>query len=593
MNFDQIKIFILLFAIFAFLIWGRYRYDLVAFAALIVAYIVGVVPKANVFDGFGHPATVIVGLVLIVSRGLSNSGAIELLARYVIDGARGLRANISIMSGVAAALSAMMNNVAALALLMPIDMQAAARSKRSPALTLMPLSFASILGGMVTLIGTPPNVVIATFRESTSIGEPFEMFDFAPVGLAVAVAGIVFITFVGWRLLPRHRAGETSDEHSLRIQEYISEATVPLGSKLVGHTVRHIERLCENELTVMAIIRGAQRLLAPPGIEHLREGDVLILEGDPAVLKPLFDQGMLTQLGGQDIKAEHVRSDEVRLVEAVLMPNSPIEGQSMRGLRIHDRYGVNLLAVARRGRAPMARLANIRFRTGDVLLLQGERETMHQVLEVLGCLPLAERGLKLGSRSSVLLPLAIFAAAIAAAAIGLVPVQVAFVTAVVGLVLTRSVTLREAYESIEWPIIVLLGALIPVGEALQETGGTGLIAGTVLALTGDRPVWMMLATLMLVSMILSDLIHNSPTAVLMAPIAVGVAEGLAISIDPCLMAVAIGSASPYLTPIGHQSNTLVMGPGGYRFGDYARMGLLLDLIVLAVAVPMIMWIWLP
>ncbi len=589
---EQGTVFAVLAAAMLFFVWGRWRYDIVAVAALLCLVLIGIIPAEQAFSGFSHPAVITVAAVLVIGQALKRSGVVQALVWLLAPSRRNPTLQVGVAGALTAMLSAFMNNVGALALMLPVALRNAYRAGRSPSQVLMPLSFASLLGGLVTLIGTPPNIIIAIFRGKAA-GAPFGMFDFAPVGLAVATVGIVFITFVGWRLLPKHRAGETSDEHSLHIQEYISEATVPLGSRLVGRSVRHIEQLCENELTVMAIIRGTQRLLAPSSIERLRESDLLILEGDPAVLKPLFDQGMLFQLGGQDITAEQVRSDDVRLVEAVLMPNSPIEGRSMRGLRMHDHYGVNLLAVARRGRAPMARLANIRFRTGDILLLQGERETMHQVLDALGCLLLAERGLRLGSRRSILLPMAIFGMAIYSAAIGLVPVQVAFVTAVVGLILTKTITLRDAYESIEWPIIVLLGALIPVGEALQHTGGTGLIAGAVIGLAGDLPVWMMLATLMLVSMILSDLIHNTPTAVLMAPIAVSVAEGLSISMDPCLMAVAIGSASPYLTPIGHQSNTLVMGPGGYRFGDYARMGLPLDIIILLVAVPMIMWIWMP
>jgi di/tricarboxylate transporter len=275
------------------------------------------------------------------------------------------------------------------------------------------------------------------------------------------------------------------------------------------------------------------------------------------------------------------------------MPNSPIEGQSMRGLRMHDRYGINLLAVARRGQAPKTRLGSIRFRTGDVLLLQGERNTLQQVLADLGCLPLAERGLKVARRRRILLPIGIFGTAIAVSAYGFVPVQIAFVTAVAALVLTKTLSIRDVYEAVEWPIILLLGALIPVGEALQATGGTALIAEAIVSLAGEVPTWAMLAFLMVASMLLSDLIHNTPTAVLMAPIAVSIAQRLDLPIDPFLMAVAVGSASPYLTPIGHQSNTLVMGPGGYRFGDYARMGIPLDILIVAVAVPMIMWVWLP
>jgi di/tricarboxylate transporter len=485
-----------------------------------------------------------------------------------------------------------MNNVGALALMLPVVLRNAYRAGRSPSQVLMPLSFATLLGGLVTLIGTPPNIIIAAFREQ-SVGVPFNMFDFAPVGLVVAVAGIIYITVVGWRLVPQHRRGEVDAKDIFQIEAYITEAVVPENSALVGQQVRKIEQLCENEATVMAIIRDRRRLLAPAGVERLWKNDILVLEGDPTALEPLFDGGMLTQMGDQDVRAEELHSDDIRLAEAVVMPNSPIEGRSMRGMRMHDRYGINLLAVARSGEAPRARLGNIQFKVGDVLLLQGERNTMQQALAALGCLPLADRGLKVARRRQILLPIGIFGAAIAAAASGMVPVQIALVTAAVALILTKTLSIREVYQSIEWPVILLLGALIPIGEALQATGGTALIAGAILSLAGQVPTWAMLALVMVASMLLSDLIHNTPTAVLMAPIGVSIAGGLGLSVDPFLMAVAVGSASPYLTPIGHQSNTLVMAPGGYHFGDYARMGLPLDILIVVVAVPMIMWVWVP
>jgi di/tricarboxylate transporter len=378
-----------------------------------------------------------------------------------------------------------------------------------------------------------------------------------------------------------------------QIQAYITEARVPDTSTLVGEQVRKIEQLCENEVTVMAIIRDRRRRLAPAGVERVWQDDVLVLEGDPSALEPLFDGGKLEQLGEQDIRADELRSDDIRLIEAVVMPNSLLEGRSMRGMRMHDRYGVNLLAVARSGEAPKARLGHIQFKTGDVLLFQGERNTLQQVLTALGCLPLAERGLKVARRRRMLLPIGIFGAAIAAAASGVVPVQIAFVSAVAALILSKTLAIREVYQSIEWPVILLLGALIPIGEALQATGGTALIAEAIVSLAGRVPTWTMLALLMVASMLLSDLIHNTPTAVLMAPIGVAIAQGLGLPADAFLMAVAVGSASPYLTPIGHQSNTLVMGPGGYHFGDYARMGIPLDILIVTVAVPTIMWVWLP
>ena len=592
MTFEQGAVFAVLAAAMGLFVWGRWRYDIVAIVALLTAVYLGVVPAKAAFAGFGHPAVITVAAVLVISRAFQVSGVVGHLARLLAPTRGSTLRQVAATSSLAAVLSAFMNNIGALALMLPVTLRNAQRAGRSPSQVLMPLSFATLLGGLITLIGTPPNIIIATFRESYT-GEPFKMFDFAPVGLAVAAVGILYVTLVGWRLVPRHRRGESDETDQFRIEAYITEARVPEDSPLAGEQVRKLEQLCENEVTVMAIVRGRRRLLAPASVETVLKGDILILEGDPAALEPLFEGAKLEQTGQVDVRPEELHSDDVRVVEAVLMPNSPIEGLSMRGLRMHDRHGINLLAVARQGEAPMARLGHIRFKTGDVLLLQGERNTLQQALAALGCLPLADRGLRVAQRRQVLLPIGIFGAAIVAAAYGFVPVQIAFVTAVAALVLTRTLTLRDVYRAVEWPVLLLLGALIPIGEALQATGGTALIAGGIIALAGALPVWAVLALLMAASMLLSDLIHNTPTAVLMAPVGAGVALQLGLPVEPFLMAVAVGSASPYLTPIGHQSNTLVMGPGGYRFGDYARMGVPLDLLILATAVPMIMWVWLP
>lgn len=592
MTVEQGIVFAVLAIAMALFVLGRWRYDVVAIVALLAVVYTGVVSPKEAFMGFGHPAVITVAAVLVISRALQACGIVDHIVRLLAPTRKSNVYQIAATSSLAALLSAFMNNVGALALMLPVVLRNAYRAGRSPSQVLMPLSFATLLGGLVTLIGTPPNIVIAAFREQ-SAGVPFNMFDFAPVGLVVAVAGIIYITVVGWRLIPQHRRGEADARDIFQIEAYITEAVVPENSVLVGEQIRKIEQLCENEATVMAIIRDRRRLLAPAGMERLCKNDILVLEGDPTALEPLFDGGKLKQMGDQEVRTEELHSDDIRLAEAVVMPNSPIEGRSMRGMRMHDRYGINLLAVARSGEAPRARLGNIQFKAGDVLLLQGERNTMQQALAALGCLPLADRGLKVARRRQILLPIGIFGAAIAAAASGMVPVQIALVTAAVALILTKTLSIREVYQSIEWPVILLLGALIPIGEALQATGGTALIAGAILSLADQVPTWAMLGLVMVASMLLSDLIHNTPTAVLMAPISVSIAEGLGLSVDPFLMAVAVGSASPYLTPIGHQSNTLVMAPGGYHFGDYARMGLPLDILIVVVAVPMIMWVWVP
>ena len=589
MTFSQISIFGLLGITILLFIWNRWRYDVVAGLALLTAVYMGLVDAEHAFEGFSHPAVITVACVLVISKALQNSGLVELLLQLLEGSRRSTTAQIAANCGLAGLLSAFMNNVGALALMLPVSIRDAAKAGRPASRVLMPLSFASLLGGLVTLIGTPPNIIIATFREE-SLGEPFGMFDFAPVGLTVAVVGLLFIIFIGWRLIPE-KPGDADEQERFHITRYMTEARVLSGSGLIGSTVGDLEKICDNEISVIAIIRRNRNRLAPSTAEIILEDDVLILQGHSETLNSLLENPGLVQIGVEDINQEILQSGDVQLVEAVVMPNSLMEGSLMRGLRLHQRYGVNLLGVSREGNSPMFRLGRVRVKTGDVLLLQGNKETLAQTINTLGCLTIASKGrVSQKPGKGLLIPL-LFGCGIVAAATGVVPVQIAFATVCVALILLNAITLRDAYKSIEWPIIVLLGCLIPVGDALQSTGGTELISSAILRVADDIPLWGLVALLMLISMLLSDLIHNSPTAVLMAPLTISLAHSLQISPDPLLMAVAVGAASAYLTPIGHQSNTLVMGPGGYHFGDYWRMGLPLDIIILLVAVPMIIWVW--
>ena len=593
MTFDQTIVFcIIVFAMVMF-IWNRIRYDVVGLMALLAAVFSGVVPSDHAFAGFGHPAVITVAAVLVISKALQNSGLVDQLVSFLAGSRGSPTLQVAAGSTIAAALSTVMNNVGALALMLPVALRNAHEAGRSPSLVMIPLSFASLLGGLVTLIGTPPNIVISGFRES-QIGKPFAMFDFAPVGLAVAVAGLVYLITIGWRLLPERISVVDDDNDQFHVERYTLESNVPAASPLVGMRVRELEVMFEREVSVLAIIRKGIRRLAPRAIEKVRADDILILQGDPALIAPLADDVQLGALGHQVEGDKDLMSEDVEVIEAIVLPNSPIEGKSMRQYRIHDRLGINLLAVARQGRQPTARLKNIRFKTGDVLLFQGETAIMAEALKTLGCLRLADRVISEPvTASNIWMPTGIFAGAIAAAAFGLISVPVAFVGAVLLMVLSNTISLNEVYDSIEWPVILLLATLIPVGEALQTTGGTGLIADTLLSATVGMPMWTIVAMILVVSMWMSDFVHNTPTAILMAPIAMGIASGLNANPDTFLMAVAVGAASPYLTPIGHQSNTLVMGPGGYKFQDYALVGLPLQVVIALVGVPMILWVWPP
>ncbi len=588
MTLDQILLFALLFFVFVFLIWGRWRYDLVAFVSLLAGLLTGVIPVGEAFSGFGHPAVVIIALVLIVSRGLSNSGAIELLARVVISGSRKLAAHIGIMASLAAVLSALMNNVAALALLMPIDIQAAAKAKRSPALSLMPLSFASILGGMITLIGTPPNIVIAEFRNE-ALGAPYTMFDFAPVGLACAVVGVLYVTLVGWRLLPASTRDTDTGKELFELADYIAELRVPADSPVVGSQVRSLdERAQKSGIEIVGLSRQGKRMPGLARVVEIKADDILVVEGDPESIEDAIGGLKLEYIGtGEGL----LDNKDLVLAEVVVPESSPLTGRSARSFRLLYRYRVALVGVSRQGERFRDDVRKIEVGPGDVLLLLGADDRLSDVIARLGLLPLADRGQRVIQRDKAWWAVGIFAAAILLASFGLVYLPVALGCVAAAFVLLTIVPIREVYDSIEWPVIVLLGSMIPIGAAMQSTGATTLIAESIVSIADGFSPAVVLTLLMIVTMTLSDVMNNTATAVIAAPIAIEIAAMLNVNPDPFLMAVAVAASSAFLTPIGHKNNTLIMGPGGYRFGDYWRMGLPLEILVVSVAVPTILIVW--
>ena len=586
----QITVFVILAGVMGLLVWGRWRYDMIAFGALLAAVVAGVVPAERAFTGFGHPATVVIAMVLIVSRGLSNSGAVDIIARAVTGWARSLTSHILIMSGVAAALSAVMNNVGALALLMPVDLQAARKAKRSAAATLMPLSFASILGGLVTLIGTPPNIIVAAFREE-ALGQSFAMFDFTPVGAACAVAGVIFVALIGWRLIPAERTA-AADGQSFDLEGYIAEAQVPTGSAVIGKKVRELDDAAQDcEVDIVGLVRSGKRLAGMARHEEIRKGDLLVLEGGPEDIERMIASLKLEYAAVDGSKTGLLSSADVAVMEVVVPPGARIAGRSTMSVRLKYRFGVHLLGISRAGRRFRQRLRHLAIQPGDVLLLQGNANELPDVVNWLGCLPLAERGVQAGQRRRALLCAGIFAVAIVLASTGLLYLPIALSCAAAVMIFLKIVPPRDIYESVEWPVIVLIGSMIPIGQALETTGGTSLIASGIIALAAGYSAVVVLVLLMIITMTLSDVMNNTATAVVAAPIALEIARSLQVNPDPFLMAVAVAASCAFLTPIGHKNNTLIMGPGGYRFGDYWRMGLPLEIIVIMVAVPMILLVW--
>ncbi|MFP4450959.1 MAG: SLC13 family permease [Rhodosalinus sp.] len=586
---DQAILFALFALVFAGLLWGRWRYDLVAFAALLAGVVLGVVPQGDAFSGFGHPAVLVVALVLIVSAGLSRSGAVHLITRTLMDKARGPQAHIALIGGVGAGLSGFMNNVAALALLMPVDIATARKAGRAAGVTLMPLAFATILGGMVTLIGTPPNIIIATIRED-ELGASFSMFDFAPVGLAVAVAGMAFVALVGWRLIPvREDTGAGTEQ----VKRFLAELIVPEDSKAVGKRVRDLYEAAEDaDVGVIGLIRDGRRRYGTSYNTTIREGDALVLEAAPEALEEFRTDLSLAFAEREREDRLKAEGEGLTLVEAVVPEGARIAGRSVQSVGLSWRQQTLLLGVSREGRQVTERMRQTKLRPGDILLLLVPQERAYEVVEWLGVLPLAERGLTVTENTKTWSAIGTFAIAVLAASAGLLYLPVALGIVVVTYVLIGVLRLSEIYEHVEWPVIVLLGSLIPLGAALDEVGGTQLIASGLLSLAESWPVWAVLSALLVVTMALSSVLNNAATALVAAPVAIDMGERLGASPDAFLMTVAVGASCAFLTPIGHQNNTLILGPGGYRFGDYWRMGLPLTIIVTAVAVPMIALFWL-
>lgn len=584
----QILAFAILAAMMAMFVWGRLRYDLVALLALLAAVLTGIVPHEKAFSGFSDDIIVIVASALLLSAGVARSGVIESLLRPVSPFLRSSTAQVLALTTTVAALSPFVKNIGALAMLMPVAFQLARKHGTLPSALLMPMSFASLLGGIVTLVGTSPNILVSRVRAET-VGEPYSMFDFAPVGVLLAAGGVAFLAF-GWRLLPE-RKGAVSMDAAFNLEGYTTEVSVPEDSGFAGKTVRDLEKSTEGNVEVLAILRRRQRNSTPSGAMKLRVGDTLILQGEPAALEHIVGAAKFKLVRDETTKDVDTPADDIGVVEAVVTPDSPLVDRTPAQLRLYELHQVNLLAVSRSGRRIAHRLRSLKFAAGDVIVLQGNLNTMPETLGELRCLPLAERGLSLGQDRRRWVPVAVLAATMGLVAAGILPIAIAFFAGAVLLLLLRALTLREAYDSIEWPILIMLGALIPVSDALRTTGGTDLIAGWLAMAAGALPAWGALVLIMVAALAVTPFLNNAATVLVMGPIAAGFANELGLSPDPFLMAVAIGAACDFLTPIGHQCNTLVMGAGGYRFSDYWKLGLPLSVYVVVAGIPLIMLFW--
>lgn len=575
-----------------FFVWGKFRYDIVAITCLLILVITGITPVDEAFFGFAHPAVVTVAVILVVSAGLQNSGLVELIGKWIIKLGDNPTIQIAVLCVTVSVASAFMNNVGALAVMMPVALHLAKKSGNSPSSLLMPLAFASLLGGMITLIGTPPNIIIASFRQK-EMGVPFSMFDFAPVGIGVTVIGLVFIILLGWRLIPKRISGDKKDENYFNIEDYITEIIVEEDSKLEGEPLLKVQEISEGDIQVLHVVRNNYLIHAPDMNMVMRNGDIISIESDGDDLKKFLEKSNCTLVANKKNKEgeKAIGSEEISIVEAVVMADAAISNQTAVSLSMRNRFGVNLLAISRQDKKIKKRLDHIKFKVGDVLLLQGNPEKINESLQIMGCLPLADRGFTIGKPKRIVVALGIFVVSIALIITNLLPVQISFTLAALAMVVTKTLDLKELYQKIDWPVIVLLGAMLPIGTALESTGGANTIANLLLKVGSDLPAELSLVLFFVTTMLLSNVINNAATAVLMAPIAVNIAHGLEVSSDPFLMAIAVAASSAFLTPIGHQSNTLVMGPGGYAFKDYFKMGLPISILITIGAIPLILFFW--
>ncbi|MGY9047478.1 hypothetical protein P775_07725 [Puniceibacterium antarcticum] len=614
----QILIFAILIAMMGLFLWGRFRHDVVALAALLACVISGLVRSEVAFAGFGHPAVITVACVLVLSQGLRNTGAVDWLARSLLPSNAGRITTLLTLIGLGAALSGFMNNVGAMALLMPIAVQVSDRLDLTPGQVLMPLAFGTILGGMTTLVGTPPNLIVSGFREESGLGQ-FAMFDFAPVGIAVATLGVLFVAIIGWRLVPARKSAAGADFDT---GTYLTEVRVPEKGKAVGLTLRGFEADIEDSgAQIVGLVRNEVRMTAPHGARKIHAGDVLVIQADVDALAEalsVFDIKLEAQKSAADSKdkasekttqaakaetavtkddtienadeGDH-RDEDIILQELAILPGVTIVGRSASDLRLRTRYGLNLLAVSREGHQPQARLRKLKLKSGDLLMMQGPAEMMAEFINDTGCVPLGERELRIPDKRMAIIAGAIMLGAIGIVTLGLLPAPVGFALGVLASMLLRTVPLRKIYTTIDWPIIVLLAALIPVAGAMQTTGAADLLARFLVDTIAQGSPIAALAVVLITTMFLSDVMNNAATAAILCPIALGIAATLGVNPDSFLMAVAIGASCAFLTPIGHQNNTLILGPGGFRFGDYWRLGLLVEVIVVVVSLPLLLIVW--
>ena len=630
MSIDQISILSIVLVTFILFIWGKWRYDIVSIIALCILFIADlllggdkstlILDNSKLFSGFGHPAVITVAIVLIISQALKNSGVVDYISRKIAPFSKNQFTHIASLSGVATICSGIMNNVGALALMLPVALKTAAKQNRSSSIILMPLAFASILGGMITMIGTPPNIIIAAFRKTNQMNlkleaiqntdsqaakyfneqninienftpSSFGMLDFSPVGLLIAFFGVIFITFIGWRLIPKTSHKKPNSGSNFSIDDYVTEIRIPENCKLTNMKIKHVEKYTGDRLEIFGYIDKNEKFSILENNTYIKEGDRFLVKSDPVDLKLMMDEYHIRFTKKMRERIDKLKDENTIFKEVVVTPDSPLLHRTRQYLRRKTSNSLVLMAVARQDKPIHKRLDKIIFSVGDVLLLQGNSDYLKESIRSLQLLPLEQRDIEIGLFSKVALSLLIFFSSITLSIVGILPTTLSFIIAILLYIFTGILPVRQLYDKIDWPIIVLLGSMIPVSNALETTGTSQLLANNMVTMTQSLPHWLILALVMIITMCLSDVINNAATALIMAPIASGIAISLGVNIDPFLMSVAVGASCAFLTPIGHQCNALILGPGGYKFSDYWKMGLPLEILIVILGTPLILYFW--
>jgi len=595
----QTMVFVVIVATITLLIWNKFRYDLVAVLAVLILILTETLALEEALGNFGHPVIFIVGAMFILSRSVTNSGLIEIITRKITFLQSHIALQILTLASITALASAFINNLGALALMMPIAIHMAHKSKRSPALYLIPLAFSSHLGGFLTLIGTPRNLIVSSFREEAT-GQNFGFFDFGLVGLPLAVLGLIFLSTIGWRFF---KDIKNKDSESLQSINYVTEVYVPTDSVLIGQPLNSIKPKADadSQLGFISIIRSRTTIPFLSGLEIIEPEDTLLIEADPETLNDIVETNHLVLTGEKAIEDSFSPGDEKSTLEAIVSPGSALTGQSWGDIPLKLKFGVNLLAIARYGEKIGSKINETRIHTGDIILFSGRQQSVQDTITKLGCYPLAERPLLLGRKLTIPLTLTIFILTIVVASTNLLPLALTFLSSAIIVLLLNLVSIKQAYQAIEWPILITIGSMLSIGTALKETGGSETIAvfltqiSEFIALISRvnmiDPALIILAVVLITAILLSDFINSTSSAVIMSPIAISLAASLGISPDPLLMAVAIGASCAFLTPTGHESNTLVMETGGYKTTDYIKIGLPLEILIVITSLLLIPVFW--